>query len=279
MKTISGLLTMLIFTSLGSQVKNARTESLLVGGNCSMCKEKIEKAGTIRSVSKTTWDKENQRAVIVYNSKRITADAIAEKIAWAGFDNDKYLAPDAAYNDLPACCKYERIYKHTAVLHAMMADTTKPVTADKNTGAVNPLQAVFDDYFLLKDALVNANPADAAAAAQKLYDAVAGVKMESLTLETHMQWMKEMDDLKTHAHHITEAKTNLPHQREHFAQLSALMYQLMKVSKPDKPVYVDHCPMYNNGKGADWLSKDSVIRNPFYGSAMLSCGSTKEIIH
>jgi hypothetical protein len=36
--------------------------------------------------------------------------------------------------------------------------------------------------------------------------------------------------------------------------------------------------MYNNGKGADWLSKEKEIKNPYYGSQMLNCGSVEETI-
>jgi hypothetical protein len=36
--------------------------------------------------------------------------------------------------------------------------------------------------------------------------------------------------------------------------------------------------MYNDGKGANWLSKESTIKNPYYGSQMLTCGKTVETI-
>jgi hypothetical protein len=34
----------------------------------------------------------------------------------------------------------------------------------------------------------------------------------------------------------------------------------------------------NGGKGANWVSKDNTIKNPYYGSQMLSCGKTLETI-
>jgi hypothetical protein len=36
--------------------------------------------------------------------------------------------------------------------------------------------------------------------------------------------------------------------------------------------------MANSGKGANWLSKENAIKNPYYGSSMLTCGKTVEII-
>jgi len=36
--------------------------------------------------------------------------------------------------------------------------------------------------------------------------------------------------------------------------------------------------MANNNKGAKWLSVEAEIRNPYYGDAMLSCGSVVEVL-
>lgn len=55
-------------------------------------------------------------------------------------------------------------------------------------------------------------------------------------------------------------------QRNAFVLLSKNVYELAKVSKQNTPVYYQHCPMFNNGKGADWLSKGSAIKNPYYGT-------------
>jgi len=56
------------------------------------------------------------------------------------------------------------------------------------------------------------------------------------------------------------------------------VYQLLKVSSYEQPVYYQHCPMANGGKGANWLSKENAVKNPYYGSQMLSCGKTVETI-
>ena len=45
-----------------------------------------------------------------------------------------------------------------------------------------------------------------------------------------------------------------------------------------EPVYRLRCPMAFEGKGAVWLQKDEDVRNPYYGAAMLKCGSVVEVI-
>jgi Cu(I)/Ag(I) efflux system membrane fusion protein len=39
--------------------------------------------------------------------------------------------------------------------------------------------------------------------------------------------------------------------------------------------YIAHCPMVKGG-GADWLTTKKKIENPYFGSAMFSCGYIKE---
>ena len=91
------------------------------------------------------------------------------------------------------------------------------------------------------------------------------------------RFQKIEKDLKTDAQHIKENK-DTEHQREHFISLSKNMYELIKTAKPAETVYYQFCPMANDGKGANWLSKESVIKNPYYGSQMLSCGKVVETI-
>ena len=56
------------------------------------------------------------------------------------------------------------------------------------------------------------------------------------------------------------------------------MYDMVKVFKPTQTLYVDHCPMYNDNKGATWLSEVKQIKNPYLGKKMPTCGSVKEEI-
>jgi Cu(I)/Ag(I) efflux system membrane fusion protein len=36
--------------------------------------------------------------------------------------------------------------------------------------------------------------------------------------------------------------------------------------------------MANDNKGADWLSFDKAIKNPYFGDKMLQCGSVEQTI-
>jgi hypothetical protein len=113
MKSLLSLITiMLLSITTFAQIKNSKTESLKVYGNCGMCKEKIEKAGTQKNISKTVWSEETAMATITFDAKKTNTDAILKKIALVGYDSDNFLAPDAVYKKLHGCCKYERPLKN-----------------------------------------------------------------------------------------------------------------------------------------------------------------------
>lgn len=145
---------------------------------------------------------------------------------------------------------------------------------DKKT---SELQPVFDNYFQLKDALVKSSGKTAATESAELLAVIKAIKTESLTPEEYASWIKVSSELTEDAEHISETN-DVGHQRDHFVSLSKSIYELLKVSKLDTPVYYQFCPMANNRKGANWLSKESTIKNPYYGSQMLTCGKTVETI-
>lgn len=162
-----------------------------------------------------------------------------------------------------------------AIHHTKVPVLAKSIKASMDKS--DQLTAVFDNYFAVKDALVKTDGTTAATKATALLLAINAVKMDKLAMDVHMVWMKVMADLKKDAQHISETK-DAKHQREYFNTLSKNIYALLKLCKQETPVYYQFCPMANNGKGANWLSRESAVKNPYYGSMMLTCGKTVETI-
>jgi len=111
-----------------------------------------------------------------------------------------------------------------------------------------------------------------------LQEAIKAVDMNKLASAEHTVWMKVMNNLTADAATIAKSK-DVTKQRVAFASLSTKLYELAKVSSFSSPVYYQHCPMFNEGKGANWLSKEKAVKNPFYGSQMITCGSTVETLN
>ncbi len=136
---------------------------------------------------------------------------------------------------------------------------------------------VFDSYFQIKDALVKSETENASLHGGKLVAALEKMEMNKLGHEEHLAWMKVEKELKQDAKDLAGTK-KITRQREIFIRLSENIYSLIKSSKPLEAVYYQHCPMANGGKGANWLSKEKPIKNPYYGASMLTCGKTTETI-
>ena len=139
------------------------------------------------------------------------------------------------------------------------------------------LNAVFENYFLLKDELVKTDGVTASAKAKLLSSSLSAVKMGELSKDVHKVWMKVMKNVMADAKGISATK-DVKAQRVLFVSLSKKMYDLVKVAKFQTPVYYQYCPMANNGKGANWLSKENAVKNPYYGSKMMTCGEVVETI-
>jgi Cu(I)/Ag(I) efflux system membrane fusion protein len=80
-----------------------------VGGNCDMCKERIEKAAmSVAGVKLASWNAETKKIQVQYNRNKINVLAIHKAIAKVGHDTDKVKAPDNVYKALPECCLYRK---------------------------------------------------------------------------------------------------------------------------------------------------------------------------
>ncbi len=280
---------LLSFTACNAQIKNAKSESVKIFGNCGMCETTIEKAGNKKKVAKVDWNKDTKMAIITYDATKTNQDEILKRIALSGYDSEQFLAPNDVYAKLPECCQYERKAQTVSKVEtSAKADSTKTEIKEDHSAHnhsamtetkqdVQQLKEVFDNYFAVKDALVKTDGNASSTKAKELLTAINAVKMDKLTNEEHAVLMKVMKDLAFDAEHIADTK-DASHQRDHFMTLSQNMYALMKVSKTETPTYYQFCPMANNGKGANWLSKENAVKNPYYGSQMLSCGKTVETI-
>jgi hypothetical protein len=117
---------LLVYSMCFAQIKNSKTATVKIYGSCFMCKAKIEATGNRKDISQVDWNLQTLMATITYDTKKTTLSKILKRIALAGFDNDKYLAPDAAYEKLDKCCHYERKAKHKYECKTCKTTAMKP---------------------------------------------------------------------------------------------------------------------------------------------------------
>ena len=246
-----------------------KTEHIRILGNCEMCKSQIEKSGFKKGIASVQWDSKSKIATVKYDSLKQTSEEILKRIALAGYDNEIFLAPAEAYLKLPECCKYERSLKRER------ASDIVPSQTDNQYAAISPLDALFTSYFDLKDSFVQSDPNDISIKAANLVKQIVATDNADMKEDQHFLWLKINQHMNAISMEISKSD-KIDKQRTIFSELSQDFYELAKVANLGYEVFFQHCPMFY--EGADWLSKEPQIKNPFYGNEMLTCGKTMEII-
>ncbi|MCB0641112.1 MAG: efflux RND transporter periplasmic adaptor subunit [Phaeodactylibacter sp.] len=140
------------------------------------------------------------------------------------------------------------------------------------------LQQVASAYLHLKDALVATDGTAAQRAAKPVLNTLKAVDMSLLSEAGHSYWMEQQNAIQAHTRTITETD-DVKTQREQFDFLSQALIRAVKAfGIGDATLYVQHCPMAFDNDGADWLSSEKQIQNPYFGDAMLTCGLVKTTI-
>lgn len=162
-------------------------------------------------------------------------------------------------------------YSHNAF------DSHEPVSISNQ--AKRALEPVLTSYFKLKDALVGDDLPAAQKVSIEMRNTVNQVDMHLFKDDAHDMWMdysKIFSDQLEHMHHFNE----IEEVRKHFQPISDAIIAMTQNfgSLNDKTVYVQFCPMAFDDKGAFWISSESEIRNPYFGSSMLTCGEVTDEI-
>jgi Cu(I)/Ag(I) efflux system membrane fusion protein len=159
---------------------------------------------------------------------------------------------------MAAGCAHEG---HTAGQHQghPRAAEAKAATAAK-AALPKPVQAVFEEYIKVQNGLAEDSIQKAKAAANSLAQAVRNDTDDALPAEISQQ-----------AQALAEA-LDLAAARVAFKPLSESLIKFAKSNGITPGAYVEvYCSMAKAG----WLQSDKSIKNPYYGSSMLTCGQVK----
>jgi hypothetical protein len=116
-------------------------------------------------------------------------------------------------------------------------------------------------YYNIKDALVAGNSKLASAKSEEFIKFTNGIDYKIISEGNINTLIKDAGKISV----VNE----ISKQRENFANLSRNMIAVAKAIKlTEKPIYQVYCPM----KKTYWLSSEKEIKNPYYGSSMLTCG-------
>ncbi|TXE07630.1 DUF3347 domain-containing protein [Algoriphagus aquimarinus] len=148
-------------------------------------------------------------------------------------------------------------------MHQEVQSEALPETATKVAFKDETTSQIFKAYFAVKDALIATDGEKVSVEAKKLEALLTDDAFTSIKAD--VQKIAESTDPKV--------------QRESFDSLSDQMITLAKSSElTSGNLFLQHCPMANGNKGANWISLTEEIRNPYFGDKMMTCGSVTEKI-
>ncbi|TKK66288.1 DUF3347 domain-containing protein [Ilyomonas limi] len=164
------------------------------------------------------------------------------------------------------------------------SQSTMPAASNETSGQASNTQTnnaasikeIVTGYLQLKNALANDDSKEAANGGKAVVAAMQKFDKSSLTAEQKKDYEDMESAMKENAEHIGENAGKIDHQREHFDMLSQDLYDMVKEYGAGQSLYKDFCPMYNDNKGAFWLSETKEIKNPYLGKKMPTCGEVKE---
>jgi len=141
------------------------------------------------------------------------------------------------------------------------------------------LADVFNRYLVLQESLAGDDFNKAHTSLTKLNSSVLGIKGDTIKLPHDARWKKEHENM-LRSMKIMEKAKKIEELREGFSQFSETLSESMKTFgvSSETPVYLLHCPMAFDNRGANWLQNNQDTQNPYFGSAMLKCGGVVSAI-
>jgi Cu(I)/Ag(I) efflux system membrane fusion protein len=138
------------------------------------------------------------------------------------------------------------------------------------------LTGVFTSYVALQEAFVSSDAAKAKAESGTMLASLGRADGKLLTGAAHHDWGNYLNELNASLQAI-QAADDIEVQREAFSTLSDNLYKAIRAYGMEAAdAYYVFCPMAFDNQGAFWLSNEVRVRNPYFGSKMLTCGEIRE---
>ncbi|MDB5231583.1 MAG: hypothetical protein JWN76_2388 [Chitinophagaceae bacterium] len=168
------------------------------------------------------------------------------------------------------------VHKDTELVSKNIPEIT-PTMSHLSAPTRTAFNAVFSSYLALKDALANGDESEARSKGRDLEKALHNVESAGLNTEEKKVFQQEAPDAIENAEHI--GRSELDHQRMHFASLSESIYNLARTYGAANTLYRIDCAKAQGGNGAGWLTQAIDHKNPYLKNENDSCYDISEKIN
>ena len=185
---------------------------------------------------------------------------------WSEFSNRLLNSTAIAKRSLPgepeiAARIVQRATEEAGRFLGLPYQTEAPKAVDP--AIANSLKLAIASYLPLAKALADDDPGKATAAAREFAEAAKEIPLtaEANALAQDASELAGLSDIEA--------------QRSVFQKISNRLIALVRSQGLDQvgSAYVVHCPMAFDNTGGDWISNVPEVLNPYFGDAMLNCGS------
>lgn len=142
-----------------------------------------------------------------------------------------------------------------------------------NTPYSGKMSELVKQYSDLSNAMFDEDKAEVDEEAGKLNSMLASQGIQG----DAQQWNNWAENAEGHLQAIIKAD-DIEAKRNAFANLSEVMKTGIEVFGANEKVYWQHCPMALENKGANWVSEDPKIHNPYFGTDMATCGENQAVL-
>jgi membrane fusion protein, copper/silver efflux system len=153
-----------------------------------------------------------------------------------------------------------------------------PPKDNKTVAGTTAIDTLINSYMQLKDAFISDNVEKVKAATAIFIShsmpqggQLAGIQMKSETMFTGI-----CKDLNQRLQNLAAAK-DIAGKRRVFKDLLDPMRKII-ATQSSVSVFEQHCPMAYSDSGANWLSYETAIQNPFLPRTMLKCGLVQDTL-
>jgi len=139
------------------------------------------------------------------------------------------------------------------------------------------ISEMLDAYLAVKNALADDQFNRAQDSMRSFEDVINSIDTKLLPADVQEKWGEFFSNFQVAVAETDQAK-DLETFRQCFAVVSEAMALAVKTFGifPSHVVYLIHCPMAFENRGANWLQKEKEVRNPYFGQAMPGCGEIIE---
>ncbi|WP_196890666.1 efflux RND transporter periplasmic adaptor subunit [Aureivirga marina] len=139
---------------------------------------------------------------------------------------------------------------------------------------VENLNLIVDDYLKIAENMVSGNESEI-----KKLTIQTTKDLQLIEKSIKDKKVKELLNKVSKEFHIFASQPDLKAQRAVFDNLSKSVIQLVEKVSLQRELNVFYCPMANNNEGGNWINSKTEVLNPYFGEAMLSCGTLEKVLN